>query len=58
MSTFRERHRQRALQQESNAAFAGSPDARQGLIPLHGLNEGRMFDLDDDDDDDDFSFFN
>ena len=57
MSTFRERHRQRALQQESNAAFAVSPDARHGLIPLHGLNEGRMFDLDDDDDDD-FSFFN
>ena len=57
MSTFRERHRQRALQQESTAAFAGSSAARQGLIPLHGLNEGRMFDLDDDDDDD-FSFFN
>ena len=57
MSTFRERHRQRALQQESNAAFAGSSDARQGLIPLHGLNEGRRFDLDDDADDD-FSFFN
>ena len=57
MSTFRDLHRQRPLQQESNPAIAASSDARQGLIPLHGLNEGRMFDLDDDDDDD-FSFFN
>lgn len=61
MSSFRSRSFKRRIIGRSIAARGGDQQAREDLIPLFGLSQGRPFeDIGDDlfnNDDDDFSIF-
>ena len=58
MSSFRSRYIKREIISRSIAARGGNKKAKEDLLPLYGLSQGRPYEnIGDDLDDDDFSIF-